>query len=134
VPNQEPVVEISGKIPPKSLGEDDLVHACAERGTIHVKRGQARPGDMRGKLDGAVAWAGQVVQGLGQPAAVPLLKDRGTRDWRCIQQAVHATNYALPRAGGEANPPLTRQASGPVPLCTPGRSGGSLREIIETDT
>ncbi|MCW2893970.1 MAG: hypothetical protein JWO75_3459, partial [Actinomycetia bacterium] len=83
MPNQEPTVEISGKILPKSLGEDDLVHACAERGTVHVKRCQARPCDMRRKLDGALAGAGQVVQGLGQPATVPLLKDRGTRDWRC---------------------------------------------------
>lgn len=97
MPDQEPVVEVSGEVLSKSLGEDDLVHARAERGTLHVERGQARPCDMRGKLDGAVARAGQVIQGLGQPAAVPLLKDRGTRDWRCFQQATHATHYALPR-------------------------------------
>ena len=102
MPNQESGVEVSRKILPKSLGEDDLVHACAEWGAFHVERGQARPRDMRGKLDSAVGRAGQVVQGLGQPAAVPLLKDRGTRDWRCFQQATHVTHYALP--GRKAEP------------------------------
>ena len=96
VSDQELAVEVSGQVLSQPLGEHDLVHAGAERGPVHIKCRQARPGNVRGKLYGAVVRAGEVVEGLGQPATVPLLKDCGTRDRRCFNQPTHGSNYALP--------------------------------------
>jgi Putative transposase, YhgA-like len=107
VPDQQSAVEAGGKILSQPFCQDNLVHAGAERGMIHIKRCQAGPCDVRGKLNGAVAGADELTQGFGQPAAVPLHKDRGTRDRRCFQQATHAAHYAPPpgrRRGGAATP------------------------------
>lgn len=94
MPDQESAVEIRDKIHPTALGKDDLVHAYAERRTVHVERCQTRPCDMCGKLDHAVARADEVVQGLWQPAAVPLLQDRDTRNRGCFRQATRVSHCA----------------------------------------
>jgi hypothetical protein len=85
LPDEQVPVEIGGDVGTLAFSKHDAVHVHACLGQIQVERCLTRPGDVERELDDAAARAGEVVYVLGQPASVPLLKDRGTRDRRCFR-------------------------------------------------
>jgi hypothetical protein len=82
MPSEQSRIDECDQIFVQSLGQDDVIHAYAERRTFNIKGSKPAPRNVKRQLDSATFRTCQLVEGTRQPAAVPLFQHRGTRDIR----------------------------------------------------